>query len=232
MTSSNGNIFRVTGYLCGEFTVPRWIPRTKPATRSFCVFFDVRLNKRPDWVNNDEAGDLRRHSAHYDVIEMIHACGVTLCVEAQMPDWLPKSPTPYGVIKLQWVNRGFWPVHTVLNTVTSLHTFLSHNELTHYTDVIMGTMASQITSLTIVYSTVYSGEDQRKHQSSASLAVVWGIHRGSVNSPHKWPVTRKMFPFDNVIMFLTHWDRYTIAAFFQTTYSNGFSWINIYQFGL
>ena len=47
----------------------------------------------------------------------------------------------------------------------------------HYTDVIMTTMASQITSLTVVYSTVYSGADQRKHQSSASLAFVWGIHR-------------------------------------------------------
>ena len=70
----------------------------------------------------------------------------------------------------------------------------------HYDDVIMGTMASQITSLTIVYPTVYSGADQRKHQSSASLAFVRGIHRGSVNSPHKWPVTRKMFPFDDVIM--------------------------------
>ena len=70
----------------------------------------------------------------------------------------------------------------------------------HYDDVIMGAIASQITSLTIVYSTVYSGADQSKHQSSASLAFVWGIHRGPVNSPHKWPVTRKMFPFDDVIM--------------------------------
>ena len=64
----------------------------------------------------------------------------------------------------------------------------------------MGAIASQITSLTIVYSTVYSDADQRKHQSSASLAFVRGIHRGPVNSPHKWPVTRKMFPFDDVIM--------------------------------
>ena len=65
----------------------------------------------------------------------------------------------------------------------------------------MGAMASQITSLTIVYSIVYSGADQSKHQSSASLAFVRGIHRGPVNSPHKRPVTRKMFPFDDVIMF-------------------------------
>ena len=70
----------------------------------------------------------------------------------------------------------------------------------HYSDVMIGTMASQITSLTAVYSTDYSGADQRKHQSSASLAFVWGIHRGPVNSPHKWPITRKIFPFDDVIM--------------------------------
>ena len=72
----------------------------------------------------------------------------------------------------------------------------------HYDDddVIIITIASQITSLTNVYSTVYSDADQRKHHSSASLAFVWGIHRGPVNSPHKWPVTRKMFPFDDVIM--------------------------------
>ena len=76
----------------------------------------------------------------------------------------------------------------------------------HNSDVIMGAMASQITSLTIVYSTVYSDTDQRKHQSSASLAFVQGIHRWPVNSPHKWPVTRKMFPFDDVIMIISHKD--------------------------
>ena len=70
----------------------------------------------------------------------------------------------------------------------------------HYGDVIMGAIASQITSLAIVYSAVYSDADQRKQQSSASLAFVWGIHREPVNSPHKWPVARKMFPFDHVIM--------------------------------
>ena len=74
------------------------------------------------------------------------------------------------------------------------------SELTHYSDVIMSAMASHITSLTIVYSTVYSGADQRKHPSSASLAIVRGIHRWPVNSPHKGPVTRTMFPFDEVIM--------------------------------
>ena len=78
---------------------------------------------------------------------------------------------------------------------------------THYGDVIMTTIASQITSLTIVYPTFYSCADQSKHQSSASLAFVWGIHRGPVNSPHKGPVTRKMFPFDDVIMKWKHFPR-------------------------
>ena len=63
-----------------------------------------------------------------------------------------------------------------------------------------GAIASQITSFTIVYSIAYSDADQRKHQSSASLAFVQGIHRGPGNSPHKWPVTRIMLPFDDVIM--------------------------------
>ena len=75
--------------------------------------------------------------------------------------------------------------------------------LLHYPDVIMSTIKSQITSPTIVYSTVYSGADQRKHQSSAPLAFVRGIHRRPVNSPHKGPVTRKMFPFDDVIIFFS-----------------------------
>ena len=70
----------------------------------------------------------------------------------------------------------------------------------HYSDVIMSTMASQIARVSIVYSAVRSGVDRRKYQSSASLAFVRGIHRWPVNSPHIWPVTRKMFPFDDVIM--------------------------------
>ena len=64
----------------------------------------------------------------------------------------------------------------------------------------MSTMASQIASLMIVYSTVSSGTDGRKHHISASLAFVRGIHRWPVNFPHKGPVTRKMFPFDDIIM--------------------------------
>ena len=90
MTSSNGNIFRVTGPLCGEFAGHRWIPLTKasdaelwcflsvpeqtvtskfptqrPVTWSFDVFLDLRLNRQ---LSNGAAGDLRRYRAHYDVI--------------------------------------------------------------------------------------------------------------------------------------------------------------------
>ena len=64
-----------------------------------------------------------------------------------------------------------------------------------YNDVIMGAMASQITGVSIVCSTVGSGLDRRNHQSSASLAFVQGIHRWPANSPHKRPVMQKMFPF-------------------------------------
>ena len=69
----------------------------------------------------------------------------------------------------------------------------------------MGAIASQITSLTIVYSIVYLDADQTEHQSSASVDFVRGIHRGPLNSLHKRPVTRKMFPFDDVIMSQGQW---------------------------
>ena len=67
-------------------------------------------------------------------------------------------------------------------------------DLKHYDDVIMGAIAPQITSLTIVHSTVYSDADQRKHQSSATLAFLRGIHRTNGQ------LRGKKFPFDNVIM--------------------------------
>ena len=80
--------------------------------------------------------------------------------------------------------------------------YLMHNmkDLIHYSEVMMDAIASQITILPIVYSTVYSGTHQLKHPSSASLVFVPGIQRWPVNSPHKGPVTRKMFPFDDAIM--------------------------------
>ena len=83
-------------------------------------------------------------------------------------------------------NTDFWWPHWLFRCIHE-----------HYNDVIIGAIATQITSLAIVYSSVYSDADQRNHQSFASLAFVRGIHRGR---PHKGAVTRKMFPFDDVIM--------------------------------
>ena len=95
----------------------------------------------------------------------------------------------------------FCEIIYLINAIELTWIDTNHRLSDHYSDVIMGTIASQITSLTIVYSIVHSDADQRKHQISGSLAFVWGIHRGPVNSPHKWPVTRKIFPFDDVIMY-------------------------------
>ena len=94
----------------------------------------------------------------------------------------------------------------------------------------MAAMASPITSLTIVYSTVYAGADQRKHQSSASLAFVGGIRRWQVDSPRKGPVTRKLFPFDDVIKSFNY--RFTISknsVSFETAIPK-FSWYFIWMY--
>ena len=74
----------------------------------------------------------------------------------------------YAVYPIKYANGSIWDL---LNS-----DFHSKITIPLQNDVIMSVMASQITSLTIVYSTIYSGSDQRKHQSFASLAFVWGIH--------------------------------------------------------
>ena len=86
----------------------------------------------------------------------------------------------------------------------------------HYSHVIMGSMASQITSLAIVYLSFYSGADQSKHQSSASPAFVSGIRRRPVNYPHKGPVTWKIFPFNDVIMWCIVCDRRVMSILLPT----------------
>ena len=116
-----------------------------------------------------------------------------------------KTNIPIIFIKVQcyiWYARNKQlPVYLTSRIITDIHTLMNcvwydfplgyefitkmNRKLYHYYDVIMGTMASQITSLTIVYSTVYSDADQRKHQSSALLAFVWEIQRGPLNSPQQ-----------------------------------------------
>ena len=118
---------------------------------------------------------------------------------------LEKNPGKCLSICIERFYIMLWLTHIKSNNIWKMTAYVFNEKKNlirpgHYNDVIVGAIASQITSLTIVYSTVYSDADQRKHQSSASLAFVRGIHRGPVNSPHIWPVTRKMFPFDDVIM--------------------------------
>ena len=91
-------------------------------------------------------------------------------------------------------------------------------EKKHYDDVIMTTIASQVTSLTVVYSIVYSDADERKHQSSASLAFVWGIHRTG-----EFPAQRASYA-ENVSIW---WRHHEWPLLWQTTTSNAFSWIKI-----
>ena len=100
------------------------------------------------------------------------------------------------------VNR-FYRTLTETVKIRWIRMFVVSHIINHYCDDMMGNVASQITSLTIVYTTVYSDADQSKHQSSETVAFVWGNHRGPVNSLQKWPVTRKMFPFDDVIIYVT-----------------------------
>ena len=70
----------------------------------------------------------------------------------------------------------------------------------HYNDAIMGRWRLKSPAGPVFTHPFIRAQTKEKHQSSALLAFVWGIHPGPANSPHKWPVTRKMFPFDDVIM--------------------------------
>ena len=119
-------------------------------------------------------------------------------------------------LSLRWVSDGYPVLHSSLFTLCYAEwtynlacrsykpdkspTMVTENVVVHYIDVIMTTVASQITSLVVVYSIVYSGADERKHQKLCVTGLCTGNSPGPVNSPHKGPVTLEMFPFDDVIM--------------------------------
>ena len=140
-----------------------------------------------DWVNNRWTGDLRRHRARYDVNVMIKLLSIDKCLKETTlilgNIWLFKRRC-----------RLFNCVQSYLMKVPLLYARVQLNicvpMFLHYSDVKMSAMASQLTSLTIVYSNIYTGAVQRKQQSSASLAFVRAIRRWPANSPHKGPVTR------------------------------------------
>ena len=93
-----------------------------------------------------------------------------------------------------------WQMYEIYFLKSGLSFCTNSYSVNHYNDVIMGVTASQITRVSMVYSTVCTGEDQRKYQSSTSLVFVRGIHRWPVNSPQQGPVTQKMFPSDDIMI--------------------------------
>ena len=192
----------------------------------------IQKNLRPGSVRYDISYWL--HTSHFDIDHGVNIPSIYISHIGTGTKWLPCFQTHLLVRILLYFVSNF---NEICHKSSSSHwaSICSNNDLTtskwqtivwtngglvywrinasiHYGDVRMGPIASQITSLTIVYSTVYSDADQSKHQSSASLAFVRGLHRGPVNSPHKWPVTRKMFPFDDVIM-RSRWVTHSVLCF-------------------
>ena len=148
MTSSNGNISTLLTFVRGI----HWSPVNSPQKGQWrgALMFPLICAFRSKRFSKQSR---RRwwETPHYDVIVMHFVFMVVSISQAQSNPGSGQSPV--------------------------IHHGICWWSCTHYIDVIMTTMASQITSLTVVYSTVYSDADQSKHQSSASLAFVWGIHR-------------------------------------------------------
>ena len=118
MTSSNGDIFRATGHLCGEFIGLWWIPHTKASDAELWCFLFICawIN---GWVNNREAGDLRRYSPHYDVTVM-------WCTVIHSGIWLTYTDVPSGRRADQ--NILFFKI-TFINPVINLTIMSSNNRV-------------------------------------------------------------------------------------------------------
>ena len=127
------------------------------------------------YLSNQWHEPTHRHKVNYTAPKVLWLLIISLCFY-----YSRQNIASYWAMKI---------VNWLRTSVMKLQFFT----IKHYNNVIMSAMLSQITSFAIVYSSVYSGTDQRKHQSSASLAFVRGIHRWPVNFPHKRPVTLKMF---------------------------------------
>ena len=176
MTSSNRNIFRVTGHCAGNSPVPGEFPTQRPVTRSFDVFFHLRLNKRLSkqwwgWWFETPSRPLWRH----------RNVGI-------LSEW-----------RIQWN-------HYIHQQLCNGWLYLGEYVYRYFAASPKWTATARYNGRDGVwnhqpqdwYSTFIQGADQRKHQSFASLAFVRGIHWLPVNSPHKGSVTRKKFPFDDV----------------------------------
>ena len=179
-------------------SLSKWFPRELKSIHEmvwnlFCIFQDLQE------IPGDLTGAFL--SKYQEILELDMLCPPLPTNPTPSPS---NTPTNESIMMWEQIATAYHHAISLKSTCPFLWRYLI--SITHYNDVIMGMIASQITSLTIIYSTVYSGTDQRKQQSSASLAFVCRIHRRPVNSLHKWPVTRKMFPFDNVIMYDYQWN--------------------------
>ena len=158
MTSSNRNIFCVTGPLCGKFTDDRWIPLTKAGALMFSLIC-AWIN---GWVNNRQAGDLKRHRAHYDVTVMINVYALT---------W-------------SWFQGKRWKLsrNCYFGWICQFLLYHQHQN-THYGDVILSAMASQIICVSIV-----TGEFPTQRASKADIFSIWWRHHVA-NWYENWFIT-------------------------------------------
>ena len=179
-----------------ELRLPYLCAENSPVTDEFSA----------QWRNNERDG-ISNHQPHACLLNWKYQSSASLAFVQRIHRWPVNSshkgpvmrkifPFDDVIMKRKCSNVDYFV--TIGCTWGGHAQMIGMHDFVHYGDVIMGAIAFQITSLTIVYSTVDPDAHQRKLQSSASLFFVRGIHRGPVNSPHKWPITRKMFPFDDV----------------------------------
>ena len=162
------------GPLCGEFTGDRWIPRTKGQQRrqcfhlmtSSCVQYSLIPSPISD-ISLESTSTCRRPHQHYQL-----PCTLWLLCYYHRFSWtkgIESKCRRFQELSRSWLKK----LDIFIYRLPSRTPWVSQKRTVQYSDIIMRTMASQITSLTTVYSTVYSFTDQRKHQRSASLAFVW-----------------------------------------------------------
>ena len=182
----------------------------------FMFFCDLHLNQQlnKQWIRRWFEMPLRSLWRHCNVVDKWYVGLQRAVLSSNDALGLPHYHESHIKTNINW--------HFLINLPRSCFNLAQTLAIFHHSDAIKAAMESQITSLAIVYSTVKSGTDQRKHQSSASLAFVRGIHRWPVNSPHKCPVTRNKFPFDDVITL--HWDMIQRVC---VTYHNRIKWDKI-----
>ena len=179
-------------WICSVEDCIAYIPNTRSVTRfSAAIYNDVTRLERLRWISSLI---LKRSFLSIYVVPPRRRRTLT-------GEW--PVDLQFAIVDIYDMKYGIWLCFAIF-CLTISFLLVDLCELfpiifTHYRDVFMSAMASQIIGVPMAYSTVSSGADQRKHQSSASLALVKGIHRWAVNSSHKGPVTRKMFPFDAVI---------------------------------